>query len=414
MPLLPGLVLSLGLARLGGWEALAAHARVVGWWGAWSGAAVLLARGAAGREGAWLLAAAGSLAAAGLVITATVTPERLGVHGLLWVAASGLALVAGALPWERLAAVPHAPAALTLVALLLPLVAGTEVGGARAWLRWGPLNLQPAEVAKVGAILFLAGRLGAAGAQAPAGRAVSGTWAARWGPGTGRELLGAGAIWCLVTAGFVLQRDLGGAALVALLFPAGLLLAGYGGRTSLAVLIAVGVAGWALVTLYPHALARLDAWRALWRLEAAPAYQGWQGLASLALGGLWGRPGGFVDGLPVPAAATDLPLAVVAPGAGLLAVWGILYLQWSIVDRGLGAARAAGGRDRLLVGLAAVLWGLETLLPTAGWLGLVPLTGLPLPLVSRGGSALVVHGILLGWLLWGLRRARTRPLASGF
>lgn len=67
-------------------------------------------------------------------------------------------------------------------------------------------------------------------------------------------------------------------------------------------------------------------------------------------------------------------------------------------------AETAEGAARLLTGLVAVLWGLETLLPTAGWLGLAPLTGLPLPLVSRGGSALVAHGILLGWLLWGARQ----------
>lgn len=412
--MLPVLVLALGLARLGGFQALTAHAGFVGRWGAWSGTAVLLAWGAAGAGGARLLAAAGSLAAAGLVVTLAVSPEWLAVHGILWVAASALALVASLLPWDRLAAGARGPALVTLTALLLPLVAGTEVGGARAWLRWGAFSVQPAELAKVGGILVLAGRLAPAAARFSSEAGARRSPAPRRGLGAGREFLGAAVFWCLVTAGFVVQRDLGGGALVFLLFPAGLLLAGWGWRPALAVLFSAGVAGWVLLTLYPHGLARLEAWQALWRLEMAPAYQGWQGVASLALGGLWGRPGGFIDGLPVPAAATDLPLAVIAPGAGLVAVWGILYLEWSIVDRGLGAARMLDGTARVLVGLAAVLWGLETLVPTAGWLGLLPLTGLPLPLVSRGGSALLAHGILLGWLLWGLRRARTRPLASGF
>lgn len=418
LSLLPALILALGLARFGGWQALAAHSGFLGWWGAWSGTAVLLARSAAGEDGAWLMASAGSLAAAGLIVTLTAGPARLAAHGLLWVAASALALVLSVLPWEELVQAHRRAAVGTLLALLIPLVAGTEVGGTRAWLRWGTWSLQPAELAKAGAILFLAGRL-APQAQASgglvAGRPASSTRGHQpQDPKRLGEILDVGAFWCLVTAGFVLQRDLGSGAVVFLLLPAGLLLAGWNWRPLMAVLGLAGVAGWACIPHFPHAVARVEAWQGLWRLDPASAYQVWQGLASLALGGLWGRPAGFGEGLPVPAAATDLPLAIIAPGAGLVAVWGILYLQWFIVDKGLGAARASGGAARVLVGLAAVLWGLEALVPTAGWLGLLPLTGLPLPLVSRGGTALITHGILLGWLLWGLRRSRAELLASGF
>jgi len=397
--LLPGALLGLGLLRLGGGEALAGHAGLLGWWSAWSGGAVLLAGAAAGQEGAGLLSAAGSLAAAGLVVRLATTPEDWLIQGLLWVAASGLALAVSLLPWERLVRDPRIPTCVTLVALILPLVVGSAAGGARAWLRAGPLQLQPVELAKVGAILLLAGRLGLA----PPGSASHGI-SEPSGPLPARELVWLALLWSGFAGALVAQRDLGGAALVALLLPAGLLLAGYPARVPLGALLLAGGAGLLLLGLYPHALARVEGMRALWRLETAGAYQLWQGLASLALGGLWGRPGGFGDGLAVPAGATDLPLAAVAPGAGLVAVWGILYLQWSIVARGLGMAETAEGAARLLTGLVAVLWGLETLLPTAGWLGLAPLTGLPLPLVSRGGSALVAHGILLGWLLWGARQ----------
>lgn len=356
------------------------------------------------------MASAGSLAACGLVVTRAAWPERLGAHGLLWVAASATALLISTLPWERLVQTSWRAGAWTLAALLLPLVAGTEVGGTRAWLRWGPWSLQPAELAKAGAILVLAGKLPPAPGSLPARaeacpRRLAPEHHPRGLRGI-RELVGAGFFWCLVTAGFVLQRDLGSGAVVFMLLPAGLLLAGWGWLPVTAVLVLGGAAGWVLLSHFPHALARVEAWLALWRLEPAASYQVWQGLASLALGGLWGQPAGFSEGLVVPAAATDLPLAIIAPGAGVVAIWGILYLQWTIVDRGLGAARASGGSARVLVGLAAILWGLEALVPTAGWLGLLPLTGLPLPLVSRGGTALIAHGILLGWLLWGLRRAR--------
>src|SRR5690606_5063576 len=159
------------------------------------------------------------------------------------------------------------------------------------------------------------------------------------GPLPARELVWLALLWSGFAGALVAQRDLGGAALVALLLPAGLLLAGYPARVPLGALLLAGGAGLLLLGLYPHALARVEGMRALWRLETAGAYQLWQGLASLALGGPWGRPGGFGDGLAVPAGATDLPLAVVAPGAGLEAVWGILSLQWSSVAGGPVGAR---------------------------------------------------------------------------
>lgn len=406
LPLLPGSILIFGLVRQGvpfpdGMDAgrLLAFA-------AWNAGFVLLARRAAGRDGALVAASAGGLAAVGLVVAGTLHPE--GVQGglLFWWLASAVALLAAATPWERMVRYPRLAACASAGLLLLPLVAGIEVGGARAWVRLGDLGFQPGELARILGILVLAGSLARAGGARPG--AVAGSDPLGDRRPVGRAALSLGATWLLLTGLWVAQRDLGGAGISYLLFPLAWFLAGGGWMVTL---LATGLGlggGLGLISLYPHASARVAGWSPPWEEMARSSYQQAQGLVSLRLGGLWGQgAGGGAGAGMVPAAATDLPLAVVAQGAGVLAVWGILYLQWCIVDRGLRAAsRAPGLQARLVVGTAALLWALEVLVPVAGWLGLVPLTGVPLPLVSRGGSALLAHGLVLGWLLWGLRRAR--------
>ncbi|WP_231699405.1 FtsW/RodA/SpoVE family cell cycle protein [Limnochorda pilosa] len=405
------MVLAGGLARLGV-AALGSHLPLVAGFALWSAGVVAAAWMACGREGARLMAAAGGLAAGGLLVARGTQPEQVATQALLWLGSSGLALVATAVPWRRLARYPRTAGLASLVLLVLPLAVGVEAGGARAWLRWGVLHFQPAEVARVLAILFVAGLLAEGVGRGGRGSPAAGI-ERPWRPDRA-AMLPAGAGWLLLAAVLVAQRDLGGAALLYGLLPAAWLLAG-GRWLTAAAAVGLGAAGAVgLATLFHHATARVAAWADPWGQLSTGGYQVLQGLASLRLGGLWGVGARLTAGSAVPAAATDLPLAVIAEGAGLVAVLGILYLEWWIVDGGLRAAgRAQDLLTRVLTGSAALLWGLETLVPVAGWLGVVPLTGLPLPLVSRGGTALLAHGILLGWMLWALRAGRGRRRPSG-
>lgn len=307
-------------------------------------------------------------------------------------------LAASRLPvgaWRRLAW-PLLTGALALLALV-PVI-GLEVNGNRNWLAIGPVRLQPSELAKVALIVWGAHVL-------TRKRPLADQW---------RHLLIPILPVAIVTIGLVLAgNDLGTAlvlmAIIAvLLFLAGAplrLFAGAGG----AAVVLVGAA----IAASPTRMARIQAWLS----PSAADYHntGWQpahGIYALASGGWWGLGLGASRQKwgALPEAHTDFIFAIIGEELGLAGTVTVLGLFVILAYAGVRIAlRSADLFVRLAAGAATVWIVVQALINVGAVLGMLPIVGVTLPLVSYGGSSLVTTLLAIGMLL---SFARTEPGAA--
>lgn len=299
--------------------------------------------------------------------------------------------VAGLARWK------YTAGALAVALLGVTMVLGIEVNGGRLWLGIRDFFVfQPGEVAKVLMCLFLAGYVADKG---PIIRAQ-----VSFRPGVvlpGLKYVGPlilMVMFCLAI--FVMQRDLGAAALFFGLFVAVTYLAT--GRKVYALLsVILFLAGMVAATrFFPHVSARVGAWLNPWADAQGGGYQILQSLYSLAAGGVSGV--GMGQGFPelLPAAGTDMIFSVAAEELGLAGTFALLLLYVLVTARSYSIAwRARHPYGALLAACLATVFGLQTLVIVGGCLRLVPLTGITLPFVSYGGTSVVVNFIALGLLL---------------
>jgi cell division protein FtsW (lipid II flippase) len=311
----------------------------------------------------------------------------------------GLAVAVRSDRWLRLYKYTWAAAGIAL--LLLTLVLGVDVNGARLSLRVGPLTGQPSELLKVILVIFLAGYLSE-------NRQLLVEQDTRLGPirlPPLPYLAPMVAMWATALGIVVIERDLG----AALLFFAVFLLLLYvaTGRASAIVLgLILFAAGSVLVyQLVGHVRTRVDIWLDPFADAAGAGYQVVQALHAFARGGIVGTGlgGGLpaVGGrLPIPELHTDFPFAALGEELGLAGILAILGLYLVVIERGLRIAAAAADDFRaiLAAGLSLVV-GVQAFIIAAGNLKLIPLTGITLPFISYGGSSLLTNAVVVGLLL---------------
>jgi cell division protein FtsW len=290
----------------------------------------------------------------------------------------GLALMVVALRMgtERVARLAYPLLLATLALLVLVPLVGKTAGGARRWIPLGPLNLQPAEIAKVVLVLYLARSL-----SRKAGRLRS------FSVGVLPHLL----VTALVAGLCLLQKDMGTGVLLFVVLLTMLFVAGARVYYLFGALLAAAPVGAFLVWLNPYRLTRLLTFLHPELYKHDKTYQLWQSLLGTAEGG-WlgvglGQGKGKLDYLP--AAHTDFIAAIIAEEAGLAGILLVIGLFVLLVWRGFRAARRAETAFGcyLAVGLTALLGG-QALLNLAVVLGMAPTKGLTLPFVSYGGSSL--------------------------
>jgi cell division protein FtsW (lipid II flippase) len=310
-------------------------------------------------------------------------------------------------------------AALGLVLLLLPRVPGVgqQVNGAYLGVKAGPISFQPAELAKICIVVFLAAYL-------REHRDVMVVGAKRFLGLTFPPLKHLGpllVIWGLAMVMLVFIRDLGSSlmffgAFLALIYVAtdrfGFVVIGM-------FMFALGA--WFFATTVGHVQARVDVWQHPFDPDTVEntGYQIAQALFAQADGGLFGTgfgqallelPGGSTI---LPAAHTDLIYAVIVNETGLMGACGLLFVYLLFVERGLKTAMIA--RDSfstlLATGLSAVL-ALQVFVIVGGVTKTIPLTGVTLPFVSYGGSSIVANFILLALLLLVSDRARREAVEA--
>ncbi|MBW3536367.1 MAG: putative lipid II flippase FtsW [Actinobacteria bacterium] len=317
----------------------------------------------------------------------------------MWLSLGGLALlVALRAPlrlWRRLAG-PLLAISLTLLVLVLVPGIGIDVNGSTRWIDVGPLRVQPSELAKVALLLFGADLLARRASRIEDPRA-----------GLVPVCMVLGAFTLLV----MLQPDMGTTIVLVLIGASLLLLSGVPVRR-LAPLAMFGLAvGAILAVSEPYRRARVVSFFDPWADASNTGYQVVQSLVGMGSGQLTGvglgasrAKWGFL-----PNAHTDFIFAIIGEELGLLGSLSIIGLFVGLAVLGARVAIHAQDRFGALVAGGATAWiAGQALVNMGAVVGLVPVTGVPLPFVSAGGSALVANLFAAGLLL----RVATRPQAG--
>jgi cell division protein FtsW len=277
-------------------------------------------------------------------------------------------------------------AAVLLVLVLLPPLA-QPINGTRRWLRFGPASFQPAELAKLALVVFLA------------------AWLTRhreelgdFRRGVLPPLAAAGTLALLVLA----QPDLGNCVTLIVVTFALLYLAGCPGR-HLAAVAAAGLPLVALATwLAPYRLRRITTFLDPWSDPRGSGFQIIQSWLALGSGGLTGRGVGESRQklFYLPEAHTDFIFAVIGEELGFVGAAAIVALFAVLVWRGLRVGLRAPDPFGAYLALGlTVLLATETLVNLGVVTGVLPTKGLPLPFISFGGSALLSTMLAAGMLL---------------
>ncbi|MBI1942561.1 MAG: putative lipid II flippase FtsW [Betaproteobacteria bacterium] len=279
---------------------------------------------------------------------------------------------------------------LLLLALVLVPAIGREVNGARRWLDLRALTVQPSELMKLAVVLYAAD-------YTVRKHAVLRNFKRGLLPMLGVMLLVA---WLLLR-----EPDFGALVVVAVSAFGVLFLGGMSGR-HFSLLLAMLAAGFALLVLSsPYRMQRIFGFMDPWSDPFGRGYQLSHALIAFGRGEWLGVGlGASVEKLHyLPEAHTDFLLAVIAEELGLAGVAAVIALFAWIVLRAFAIGRQAALRERHFTALAAQgigIWiGFQALINMGVNMGLLPTKGLTLPLMSFGGSGLVVNCVALAILI---------------
>jgi cell division protein FtsW len=280
------------------------------------------------------------------------------------------------------------------------LVVGSRVNGARRWIDLGPLAFQPSEFAKLALVVWVAAHLSRRGA-----------------PRTLKGLLRPIGLVALGFAVLVMfEPDLGTTLVVMLVVGALLLVSGT--RMSLLVSAYAIVIGLAALAAWsePYRRARLLTFLDPWKDPTGAGLQNVQALISLGSGGIFGN--GLSQGTAtrgyLPEAPTDMMAAVIGGQFGLVGMMLVLIAFAAFAYAGIRVALACKDpfAKLLAAGITALVCG-QAAINIAAVVGAAPLTGIPLPFLSYGGSSLIVMlgavGVLLNIARNGGRAAAAMP-----
>lgn len=348
------------------------------------------------------LPTAGLLAGLGFAVVYRLDPERAAAQAS-WLV-FGLALFALTLiairDHRQLDAYTYTIGLIGVLLLLLPLApgVGTEIRGARVWVKLGTLQFQPAEIAKVLIVVFAASYLSAR-------RQLLAVATRRLGPIALPEPRHLGPIlvaWGVSLAVLFFEKDLGSSMLFFGLVVVMLWVAtGRGAYLALGGLLFAAGALFAYRS-FEHVRDRVAVWLGALDPEFIQdeGFQIAQSLFAMATGGIAGVGLGLGRPQDIPDAPTDFVFAAIGEELGLLGTMAVLLLFVILVGRGFRTALARSDDfGRLLaVGLSTIL-ALQTFVIVGGVTRLIPLTGVTLPFVSYGGSSLVANFVLLALLV---------------
>jgi cell division protein FtsW len=293
------------------------------------------------------------------------------------------------LPYRMLRPLAYPLLALALVLLIAVLISplGLKAGGSTRWMRLGPFNFQPSELARFALVAYLAASM-----SRKQGRIQE------FSIGFLPHVI----VLALLCGLILLQPDFGSAVILTsltwiMLFAGGVRL------SHLASALAVAAPLLAYVAIQkPYRLQRLLVFTDPWRDPAGDGYQMTHALMAFGSGQMWGA--GIGQGMQklfyLPEPHTDFIFAVIGEELGLVGVGAILLLYAMIIWRGYAIARAAAEPFGALLatGLTTAL-ALQVTINISVTLGLLPTKGLTLPFLSYGGTSLLMSMATVGVLL---------------
>lgn len=352
-----------------------------------------------------------ALSGTGIAFVTRIAPysssPNMATNQLIWLFVGVAAMIVALAVVRNLDKLAHYKYTLMLVGVLLLLspmlpVIGTEISGSRLWLKLGSFTFQPGEIAKICIVLFLAAYL----AQ---NREMLSVFT--WDVGPFRlpslpTLVPLLVMWALAFVIVVLEKDLGSALVLFLVFLVMLFAATGKKLYVVAGVILAGIAAVVLYTFFGHVQTRVEIWLDPFAYAQDAGYQLVQSLYSLADGGLFGlgigrgMAGGLDNVTQLSVVESDFIFTAIGEETGLLGAAGILLLYLCFAIRGmLTAARAKSDVSSFTAaGLTAIIV-LQAFIIVGGITRLIPLTGITLPFVSQGGSSLLAGFIILALLL---------------
>lgn len=315
-------------------------------------------------------------------------------HGIFMGAGMVVAAVTITVPlrvWQRLAMPFFVAVLVLLVAVLVPGI-GREVNGAHRWIQIGPINMQPSELMKLAALLYAADYT--VRKQEHMQSFVRGFMP---------MALALGAVGLLL----LLEPDLGAFMVIVAIAIGILFVGGINGKYFSSLLAVLFGTFLMLIWASPWRRARLFAYLDPWDDANAygSAYQLSHSLIALGRGEWFGVGlGASVEKLHyLPEAHTDFLMAVAGEELGFIGVTAVIALFAIIVSRAFEIGRQAIAMERTFSGLVAqgvAMWfGVQAFINIGVCLGLLPTKGLTLPLMSYGGSGIVMNLCALAILL---------------
>jgi cell division protein FtsW len=289
--------------------------------------------------------------------------------------------------------------AVTIVALMAVFLFPPRKGATR-WITLFGLNFQPSELAKLVAVVFSAAVL-----ERRMHRIDDVKWA------LGPIVIVAGGMAALVVA----QKDIGTPLVLVLAVTSIMVSAGLAWRhlAGLTLVLLPVIAG--LIAMSPHRMKRVMSFMDPTADLTAAGYQLWQSKIALGVGGIFGV--GLGNGMQklsfLPEPENDFIFAVIGEELGLLGTSAMVVAFAVIAWRGLRAALVAPDRFGSLLGVGLTMMiAVQAMVNMTVVTGMAPTKGLPLPLVSAGGSSLLMNMIAMGILLNISQQASSRAHAA--
>ncbi|MHA6258579.1 FtsW/RodA/SpoVE family cell cycle protein [Sporosarcina sp. CAU 1771] len=270
--------------------------------------------------------------------------------------------------------------------------------GAQSWIKLGPVNLQPSEVAKIALIVYLAG-----------------VFANKYKAGSidslNKSIAPPLTILTLVIASVMLETDIGTSFILIVIALSVMAASGIKKRTFLKLggIIATGLSLVAFVVylnwetvMTPGRLGRLTAFLNPFDYPLTSGFQIINGYIAIGSGGISGRGlGNSIQKLGyLPEPQTDVIMAVISEEVGILGSIIVIGGLGFIVLRSLSIAlKAKDPHARMLAAGIGSMIGIQTFVNIGGLTGLIPLTGVPLPFISYGGTSVILLSLALGILM---------------
>ena len=273
---------------------------------------------------------------------------------------------------------------IILLALVFIPGLGMESYGATRWLNLGVFTIQPSEISKFGFMIFLAGYLCEHSAKKLRNLIIP-------------------ILCALIICGLIITEPnmsitmVVGASFLIMLFVSGL-----DAKWLFVLLVLVLIAGIALIFAEPYRMERLFAFIDPWKNPKAEGYQLIQSYFALGNGGLFGV--GLFNSrqkyLFLPFAESDFIFSIIGEEIGFLGAVFVMLLFLAVIILGIKIARRSNSRFHalLVTGITSIL-AIQSVVNFAVVTGTIPPTGVPLPLVSAGGTSLVTFMFVIGMVV---------------